>query len=170
MRTVTDMYRPKEKLRDVAGYGGKYRVSSGGRVFSMKSGRLTEMAVINGRYVNFSKDGQVQKLSVAYLVARAFVPNLYGRLWVRHIDGDVENNSASNLEWCETKDAKPALRRSGGAQPASRKVMCYNSDGDCMTFPSICEAARVTGAAPESISRCLHGRQHTAAGYIWRAL
>ena len=36
---------------------------------------------------------------VAYLVANAFIPNLDGKMGIRHVNGDKLDNRAVNLEW-----------------------------------------------------------------------
>lgn len=87
------------KTRKIKGYGGKYSVSESGKVFSGEH----ELTLIGGRYVNLSDGGEVRRVDVAYLVARAFVGNVAGKEYVWHLDGDVKNNRAENLAWREVK-------------------------------------------------------------------
>ena len=35
------------------------------------------------------------------LVAETFIPNPTGKKYVRHLDGDILNNRADNLEWSD---------------------------------------------------------------------
>lgn len=44
--------------------------------------------------------GNVARKQVHYLVAEAFVPNPNNFTNIRHIDGNILNNRADNLEWC----------------------------------------------------------------------
>lgn len=67
---------------------------------------------MNGRYVNLGGD----VVSVAYLVARAFVPNKECRRWVRHRNGDVFDNRAVNLEWSDEKEDRRYKRNSSGSE------------------------------------------------------
>lgn len=54
--------------------------------------------------VRLTKDGiHYQTVEVKYLVAQSFVPNPNNYKYVRHIDGNKENNRADNLEWCENE-------------------------------------------------------------------
>jgi len=46
-------------------------------------------------------NGESKGFRVDYLVASSFVPNPHNYKNVRHIDGNVNNNRADNLEWVE---------------------------------------------------------------------
>lgn len=66
-------------------------------MFEMSDGRF---------YVKVLKDGQEEDLDVALMVAKACIPNPDPDRYkyVRHKDGNVMNNQASNLEWSETEE------------------------------------------------------------------
>lgn len=54
--------------------------------------------------VGLIKSGVRKYINVHRLVAIAFVPNQNNLPEVNHIDGDKQNNTAANLEWCTSKD------------------------------------------------------------------
>ena len=49
----------------------------------------------------FDKKGVKHTERVDMLVAQAFVPNPHNYKNIRHIDGNLDNNCADNLEWVE---------------------------------------------------------------------
>lgn len=102
--------------------------------------------------------------TVAYLVARAFVPNPEGRPWVRHLNGDVKDNRAENLEWSEVKEAG----RRRGPKPGVMWCSAWTRNGERVgEWSSPSEAARETGVNVRWIRNALGGKQKTAGGLFW---
>lgn len=108
----------KEEWKDILGYEGYYQISNIGRVKS-----LTRKKLANNRYCNIQekilkknvnnygyilvrlyKNGKSQTLRVHRLVAQAFISNPKNKPQVNHIDGNKQNNSMKNLEWCTNKE------------------------------------------------------------------
>lgn len=149
------MFTGKKRVRKVA-LDKRYSVSDDGMVWS---GGLP-LEPIGGVGVNLHG----KRVKIAYLVARAFVPNQECREFVRHRNGDVTDNRAENLEWCDEKEEK---RR--GRKPMVRWIRAWRLDGTpAGIWPSVPEAAAEVGAKPEEIRACLYGRRRYAAGLMWR--
>ncbi len=139
-----------ERLKEIKGYGGKYLVGDLGHVFS----NGCELSLIKGRYVNLSNRGIVERVDVAYLVARAFLSNLEGRPYVVHKDGDMKNNRVENLMWSEGKGARRIA-----VKMDKRAVGQFRADnGEYVArYGSLTEAAEKTGLARYLIKRCADG-------------
>lgn len=96
----------KEEVRwkPVLNYEG-YEVSELGQVRSMKRNKILK-AHPNKNYkylqVALWKNSKMKLLYLHRVVAEAFIDNPNGYNIVRHIDGDVTNNTVSNLIWAET--------------------------------------------------------------------
>lgn len=160
------IFRTGEKTRwkDIPGYEGRYRVSNKGDVWSVK-GRFA-LGVIRGRYVNLSRSGEMERVKIAYLVARAFVNNSEKRPYVIHLNGDRSDHRASNLAWSEKSEEDGRGRRS---QSGSRKVVCYSEDGGFVgKFSSLGEAADAMRVSKQGIVRVCNGKGKRCGGYIWR--
>lgn len=137
----------------------KYEVSDQGLVYSDG----LPLAVINGVGVNLH--GERRK--IAYLVARAFLPNQEGRPYVRHLNGDVTDNRVENLEWSEVEE--PQKKR--GPKPAYRPFAVFNLAGERLgVFNDVPEAAKEMGVKAQLILNALNRRTKTAGGYLWRWL
>ena len=105
-----------------------------------------------------------KRVKIAYLVARAFVPNQECRKWVRHKDGDFRNNAAWNLEW---SDEKEVGRK--GRKPEVRWCKAWNLDGELVgCWKTVSEAAEAVGVPVAAVRACLNGRQKFAGGLLWR--
>ena len=108
----------KEIWKPIAGYEGYYEVSNLGRVKSVDRyacrsdgkkvfcrGRIMKLGKNRGNYTQLAlcKDGVMKTHPVHRLVAKTFIPNPNNLPAINHIDGNKDNNSVSNLEWCDTK-------------------------------------------------------------------
>lgn len=84
-----------------------YSVSNLGQVRNVKTGRIMKINVRNDGdkasegYCYVCLNGEMKKnFRVHRLVAMTFIPNPNNYPCVNHIDGNKENNSVENLEWC----------------------------------------------------------------------
>ena len=100
----------EEIWKDVVGYEGYYQVSNLGRVKSLE--RIVNGATRKQRFLKLSQngnmlsvcfvtDGKHRSFQVHNIVATAFIPNQNNHKFVKHIDGNPNNNNANNLMWCE---------------------------------------------------------------------
>ena len=106
---IKDM--PNEKWKNILGFS-KYMVSNYGRV-KRWSRRRKDFYLIsafpnknNGRlYISLVSDNnETKNLSLSRVVAQTFIPHDEACNTVNHIDGDIANNKASNLEWLTQSD------------------------------------------------------------------
>jgi len=148
--------------RKVPGYGGAYEAGSDGSVW--RNGR--ELKQIRG-YVNLSWKGRMDKVRVCYVVARAFVPNLEGKEWVRHKDGDPWNNRAENLEWSERKEATQGRRRRK-VEYGAVSVWDKASGGLVGSWGSLRDACLALGVEERSVRRQLAGAAKSVKGYVFK--
>ena len=173
-----------EEWADVPGYEGFYRVSTLGRVESLRHKRTSKPGILKGSVstqgyvrVELWRDKHPKVISVHRLVAKTFIPNPDNLPQVNHIDGDKANNRVENLEWVTSKQnvnhywrqlqGKPYKLTTGRDNKwRSKKVRCVET-GE--VFESIKAAAASVGVSERAISRLIKGDPHrfTSGGYHW---
>lgn len=80
-----------------------YEVSNTGKIRNLK-GQILKSWLINSGYrvISLYKNGFCKKFLVHRLVAEIWLKNPKNYPEVNHKDGNKENNSVENLEWCST--------------------------------------------------------------------
>ena len=178
-----------EKWLPIKGYEGIYEISDLGRVRSLpryftqghyaggKAIHFTEGRMMkpnaypNGyMYVTLTKKGKQKKRNIHRLVAEHFIPKEEGKDIVNHIDCDIKNNKADNLEWCTQKhNIQYAYDIGRKIPPHQKKVSQYSLSGEFIKeWDSLAEAGRSTGTYGANIYKVCRGKREQAGGYKWR--
>jgi hypothetical protein len=81
-----------------------YYVTKEGNVYSKRTGELTLMKTYTTSHGYKALRLMINKKSKLHyihrIVAKAFIENEFNKPAVNHIDGNKQNNSIDNLEWC----------------------------------------------------------------------
>lgn len=181
-----------EIWKDIPGYEGRYQASNFGNIRSLNY-RNQKGVVHNLRkrsdnrgyqtvHISNGEDKAVNK-KVHYLVARAFLPNVFGYPCINHKDENKLNCAADNLEWCTysynnnygtvkeriaaTLRAIPDVTKKA-TEATKKKVYKLSLTGELLAkYDSASEAGRAEGIPRSSITGCCRRERNTSHGYIW---
>lgn len=168
-----------EIWKDIKGYEGLYQISNWGEVKSFQKWKkagcpseyiLRHALLKNGYHtVMLYKGGTKKKFLVHRLVASAFIPNPYNLPHINHIDEDVSNNRADNLEWCTPLynncygTARFRAMITSGT-PVVQKLI----NGQVLAiYITTTVAQEITGISRKEIAACVRGDLATAGGFVW---
>lgn len=180
LKTAIEM----EEFKDVIGYEGHYKVSTYGRVLSLKGGdkkilRERKSWVRKSSYyltVILYNNGDCKTFPVHRLVADAFIPNPELKETVNHKNGIKNCNYLWNLEWCTpSENSKHAIGLGykniikGRDHYEIRAVAQYTKGGKLINkYYSLTEASSKTGVQRINIGKVAKGERPFAGGYIWK--
>ena len=142
-----------------------YSVSTEGRIRKNSDGKIMTPSKKPNGYMSinlFMRDGRRKKELVHRLVALTFLNNEKHLPEVNHIDGIRDNNCLDNLEWVTR--AENVAKSS-----APRRIMTKRKNEVVWkSFNSIQDACAVLGLTESNVSACIHGRQKTHKGYVFK--
>ena len=162
---------PNEVWRPIKDYEGRYEVSSLGRVRSVFHNIVLTPDTARGyKRVTLFNKGIRDRRMVHILVAEAFIPNLYNKPHINHIDENRANNAVSNLEWCTPKEnCNHGTRNLKISSRVSKPVKQLTKSGELIRiWSSMTEASEKLGITLSEISVCTRLHHKSAGGYKWR--
>ncbi len=94
-------FMEQEIWKDVKGYEGLYKISSYGRVQSIKTEKYISVHKMKIGYfgVGLWKENKTKYFTIHRLLAIHFIPNPENKKEVNHIDSNRSNFELANLEW-----------------------------------------------------------------------
>ena len=169
-----------EHWKVVEGTNGALEVSDLGRVKSnLRDGRILKTQKDNKGYhrLRMTIKRERYAFKVHRLVAQAFIPNPDNKPQVNHIDGNKDNNAASNLEWVTSMENAQHAIKTGLWKSSMNKARERNklklkpiiatniATGKRTHFESIGSAERALGT--RHITDVLKGKRKQAKGYTF---
>lgn len=169
----------EEIWKDIEGYEGLYRVSSSGKVFSVRHNNILKERFNRGYvFYNLSVDGVKKNVAAHRLVAQAFIPNPENKAQVNHLDENPGNNRVDNLDWVTAKEnhewgtrtARTSITQKMTMTTRKPVIIIYPS-GQTRECISQKEASIVSGKPMSVIAKIAGGKQklgRTRDGYIFK--
>ena len=148
-----------EIWKDIKGYEGKYQVSSEGRIWSISRQKVLKPQT--GRYgykhvTLIAKNGKKVTELIHRLVAFMFKQNINNLPEINHIDENILNNSADNLEWCDRKyNINYGTHNLKMGESKAKRIMQISKDGTIIRiWNSTRQIERELGLSHGNISSC----------------
>lgn len=162
---------PNEVWKPVNGYEERYLVSTEGQVYSITRKKIMKPLEDEKGYLRVElRCGNKRKVKKIHrIVAETFIENQLSKKEINHKDGNKQNNTIENLEWCTRSENLIHAYSSGLKKQRTKAVIMRTIGGEFIKmFQSQTEAEQITGVCQGSISRCCLGRSKTAGGYVWQ--
>lgn len=163
-----------EILKDVQYKDKVFTVSNLGYILIKDGSRKRKLHKNSSGYLSYTE----KKIYFLHrIVATAFCEKKEGKEFVNHIDGNKENNMASNLEWVTKSENELHSTRVLGNKrnilglkenwlnPTHRRPVTIEKDGFTQNFVSGVEAAKFLNCSVSAVSMVLTGSNKTCKGF-----
>lgn len=150
-----------------------YMISNLGNVYSKRNKIILKPYKTRKGYLRIMLSNKKRYL-IHRLVAQAFIPNPENAPQVNHIDGNKQNNSVYNLEWCtQSENMQHCLKTGLKIMPKGKEV--YNAKTVLqydINNNFIKEWDCIQDAQKElklyHISECCYGKRNKCGNFIWK--
>lgn len=179
---------PYEIWRDIPGFEGEYQVSTmgnvrtiehlvpwRGRLYHVKSKLIKKQIGTKGYIiVRVHKNGVGKTLKVHKLIKNTFHgPNPKDKPEINHIDENKDNNSISNLEFCDSDYNNNYGTRNERIKETLRKQLKPINQYDInhnfiKRWESSIDIQETLGIKSHLITRCCRGVGKTVHGFVWK--
>jgi hypothetical protein len=146
-RALQEVGLQESELWRVIPFATKYEASSLGRVKRIETGYIVQPKDSIPRVWLFGEGKKPKPFYLHRLIALTFIDNPDNCPCVRQKDGNRQNNSVSNLEWCTRSDTMQHAYDSGSKQP-TRGPAIYTPLG---IFGHQREAAKAAGISQTAL-------------------
>lgn len=150
----------------------KYTITECAKIINKRTNRVSEGSSLKGgRFVKLYHEGLRYQIGVHRLVATKYVekPSPDATL-VLHIDGNKQNNHASNLRWAtQSEMVLDNYNKGKMSHVNTQPVLQYTTDDIFLKeFDSAKNAAKEVKGHSSAILNCCRGTNATAYGFKWR--
>lgn len=164
-----------EIWKDIKGYEGIYQVSNLGRVKRFKEYFMQSHPNKKGYHrIRLSKNGNCKTVSLARLVAEAFIPNPDQLPEVNHKDEDKNNNTCFNLEWCDRKYNVNYGHRTEKQKETYKshssnwnKIIQFTMDGKIIKVWDSINDIEASNFTKSNVYACCKFSRESSGGYKW---
>lgn len=153
----------------------KYEINKMGQVRNRKDKMLRKINVKPHQRVTVTlllKNGKNIPRLLHRLVAETFLPNPDNKPEVNHIDGDIHNNTLSNLEWVTRSENIQHAFQTGLNRKnigSTKAVKMFTLDEVFIReYESVDTAARDNQLRAQNISKCCKGQIEDYGDFVWK--
>lgn len=161
-------------IKDISGYEGLYKITSDGRVFSVRKGDWLLPTLSHGYLVvNLWKDKVPTPKRVHRLVAEAFISNPENKSQINHLDENKCNNRVENLEWATALEniqwGTRTEREIRTKRKNTQRVLQLTKSGLIVKeWECAKQAVRELRYKTDKIAYCCKGKRKTFMGFKWK--